>query len=78
MADGNPRLMERLDLILKESSLDHEAFIVRMEAVATEFREQSNLFADLAAGRQTDPAVTRRLAGLRAAGPVRGHPSPVP
>ena len=49
VADGNPRLMERLDLVLKDKSLDHDALIASMEAVATEFREQT-LVAGLAAG----------------------------
>ena len=49
VADGNPRLMERLDLVLKDKSLDLDALIARMEAVATEFREQV-LVAGLAAG----------------------------
>jgi hypothetical protein len=61
MADGNPRLMEQLDLALKDESHDPGALTPKLETIEIDFREQL-LAANLAAGL---PEPTRRLlAGL--------------
>jgi tetratricopeptide (TPR) repeat protein len=40
VADGNPRLMERLNLVLASPGLDHASLLQQVEAAAAEFREQ--------------------------------------
>jgi tetratricopeptide (TPR) repeat protein len=40
VADGNPRLMERLDEVLKQKSLDHAALLAKLEGVEARFREE--------------------------------------
>jgi hypothetical protein len=41
VADGNPRLMERLDQALAHKGLDHATLLGRLEATAAEYREQA-------------------------------------
>ena len=61
VADGNPRLMERLDLVLKERSLAVPALLARLEAVEAQFREEV-LERSLVAGLPEE--VRRLLAAL--------------
>ena len=57
VADGNPRLMEWLDRVLKQKSLDHDMLLKRMEEVENDFRDKV-LARELVAGL---PEPTRRL-----------------
>jgi tetratricopeptide (TPR) repeat protein len=40
VSDGNPRLMERLDLVLGQPGLDHAGLLERLGATAAEYREE--------------------------------------
>jgi tetratricopeptide (TPR) repeat protein len=60
VAQGNPRLLERLDQLLKGQSVEFGALLAKMEAVAAEFREQLCL-RELLAGL---PDSAQRLLGL--------------
>jgi tetratricopeptide (TPR) repeat protein len=57
VADGNPRLMEQLDRVLGQPSLDHDALLKKLEQVENAFREQV-LARELVAGL---PQPTRQL-----------------
>ncbi|WP_397568802.1 tetratricopeptide repeat protein [Schlesneria sp. T3-172] len=59
VADGNPRLLERLDQLLATSDIDFDALLKSMEKVAAEFREQVCL-SELLNGL---PESARRLLG---------------
>jgi hypothetical protein len=60
VADGNPRLMERLDQALRVRDLDHAGLLDRLEQAAKEFREEL-LLGELLSG--LSPAARQILAG---------------
>jgi len=62
LAAGNPRLMEWLNLVLADESLDQEAILAALEGKAEEFRESVLLLQILA----QQAAGLRRLLGLAA------------
>ena len=60
LADGNPRLLKRLDKVLQDKATDHDAIFAAMDAVAEEFREE--VFLRVLLDQQTEEC--RRLLAL--------------